>query len=356
MITNGDVMSLEELGITRKTTDEMLIASMNFRDDYERKKIPSMFEKLFNQCKEYVCGPAIILYNYGVYSDGIDVEVCFPVTQPIETDDVRSRNLESVEVFSIIHNGPYERIRESYSKLYGYFREHGIVGTNFGREIRLKFNSDNPEENVTEVQAVLHKWNARLAKNLDRVLGSDARKEIMQDSDKLFTLESTKDERAAWVKLAMKRLDERANEGQKYDILSCCAHDFSQKRIAKLRAIYERSEDIDEVIKAMHKDPAWYEKPRREGNTIFVRKIPFDAENHKKAKDKDAKRKYYCHCSMVRNHLKEGISPTFCYCGSGWYRQQWEGILGKPVRIKIQKSLLQGDDTCEFTIHLPPGA
>jgi len=301
---NGDVMSLKELGITRKTTGKMLIASINFRDDYERKNIPSMFERLFKQCKEHVCGPAITLYNYGVYSNGIDVEVCFPVTQPIETDDVRSRNLESVEVFSIIHNGPLERIRESYSKLYGYFREHGIVGTNFGREIRLKFNSDNPEENVTEVQAVLHKWNARLAKNLDRILGSDARKEVMQDSDKLFTLESTNDERAAWVKTAMKRLDERADEEQKYDILSCCAHDFSQ--------------------------------------------------NHKKAKNKDEKRKYYCHCSMVRNHLKEGISPTFCYCGSGWYRQQWEGILGKPVRVKIQKSLLKDDDTCEFTIHLPP--
>ena len=346
-------MSLQEAGITRKKTQEMLVASIRFRDDYEGKKIPLMFERLFEECKEYVCGPAITVYDYGVYSDGIEVEVCFQVTQPIETGEVKSSTLESVEVLSLIHKGPYEKMRESFRRLYGYIKEHGITATSFGREITLKFNPDNPEENVTEIQSVLHKWDERFAKNLDRVLGSEARKEITQESDKLFTLESTIDERAKWIKAAMERLDEIADEEQKYDILSCCAHDFSQKRIAKLRAIYEKSRDLDEVIKAMHEDPAWYEKPRREGNTIYVRKIPFDSENYKKATDKDEKRKHYCHCAMVRNHLKEGISTTFCYCGSGWYRQQWEGILRKPVKVEIQKSLLKGDDTCEFAIHLP---
>ena len=345
-------MTLQESGITKKKIEEMFVASIRFRDDLEGKNILSMFEKLFEKCKEHICGPAIALIDYGVYSDGIEVEVCFPVTQPIDTGEVKSRILESVEVLSLIHNGPYEKKRESYRKLYGYFRRHGIVGTNYGREITLKFNPDNPEENVTELQAVLHKWDKRFAKNLDRVLGSDARKEITQGSDKLFTLESTIDERAKWIKAAIERLNELADEEQKYDILSCCAHDFSQKRIAKLRVIYEQSQDIDEVIKAMHEDPAWYEKPRREGNTIYVRKIPYDSKNYKKAKNKNEKRKDYCHCAMVRNHLKEAISPTFCYCGAGWYRQIWEGILGKPVKVEIQKSLLKDDDTCEFAIHL----
>jgi len=331
-------MTLQESGITKKKIEEMLVASIRFRDDFEGKNIPLMFERLFEKCKDHICGSAITLFDYGVYSGGIEVEVCFPV---------------AVEVLSLMHNGPLEKKRESLSKLYGYFREHGIVGTSFRREITLKFNPNSPEKNVTELQAVLHKWDKRFAKNLDRVLGSDARKEITQGSDKLFTIESTFDERAKWIKAAIERLNELVDEGQKYDILSCCAHDFSQKRIVKLRAIYEKNGDIDEVIKTMHEDPAWYEKPRREGDFIYVRKIPYDSENYKKATDKDEKRKYYCHCAMIRNHLKEGISPTFCYCGGGWYRQQWEGILGKPVKIEIRKSLLKGDDTCEFVIHLP---
>ena len=199
-------MSLEESGITKKRTQEMLIAGLNFRDDYEGKKIPSMFEKLFKKCKESVCGPAITLYDYGVYSNEIDVEVCFPVTQSVETSEVKSRTLQSVGVLSLLHNGPYEKIRESYRKLYGYLRQHGVVGTSLGREIALKFDPDNPEDNVIEIQAVLHKWDERFAKNLERVLGSDARTEIMQDIQQLFTLESTIDERAKWIKAAMERL------------------------------------------------------------------------------------------------------------------------------------------------------
>lgn len=349
----GLIVALLEARITKKKTEKMVVASIGFRDDYKGTKIPSMFERLFKECREYVCGPAITVYDYGVYSDGVEVEVCFPVTKPVEKGEVKSRTLESVEVLSLIHNGSGDEIRESYRKLYGYLREHGIVGTSFAREVALKLSPDKPEENVIEIQAVLHKWNERFAKNVDRVLGSEARKKIMQDSDKLSTLESTIDERARWIKAATQRLDKLANEEQKYDILSCCAHDFSLKRIRKLRTIYEQSQNIDEVIKAMHQDTSWYEKPRRERNTIFVRKIPFDAENYKKAADRDEKRKHYCHCATVRNHLREGIPPTFCYCGSGWYRQQWEGILRKSVKVEIRKSLLKGDDTCEFVIHLP---
>jgi predicted hydrocarbon binding protein len=47
------------------------------------------------------------------------------------------------------------------------------------------------------------------------------------------------------------------------------------------------------------------------------------------------------------------MSITFCFCGAGWFRQQWEGAIGKPVRIEVVKSVLKGDDVCQFAIHLP---
>ena len=55
---------------------------------------------------------------------------------------------------------------------------------------------------------------------------------------------------------------------------------------------------------------------------------------------------------MVRGHLDE-LSPTFCYCGTGWYRRPWEGILDQPVRVELVQSLLKGDDVCQVAIHLP---
>ncbi|KYK33526.1 MAG: GyrI-like domain-containing protein [Theionarchaea archaeon] len=342
-------MSLKEAGIVHKKTDEILIASIHFRREY--KDILLKFRELFNVCGDYVCGSPIAVYDYGVYTDGVDIEACFPVTQAVHTDEVTSRMLESVEVLSLIHGGPYENVRESYQKLYSYFRDHGIVATNLGREIYLEFNPENFENNVTELQAVLHKWDDRLAKNVERVLGEEAREKVMKERD-TFTLESTIDERAQWVTNAMERLDELTNDTQKYAILSECAHDFSEKRIADLKAVYEQTGDIDEVLKAMRKDPGWYENPIRKGNTIYVKKIPFNKEGYEKATTEIEKKKNYCHCSLIKDYLDE-ISPTFCYCGSGWYRQQWEGILGKPVKIEILKSLTKGDCTCEMAIHLP---
>lgn len=341
-------MSLTESIIHRKT-DEMLIASIHFRG--ERKDVAPQLEKLFQVCKEYMCGHALAVYDYGVYTGSVDIEVCFPVREPVETNEVTSRMLESVEVLSLIHHGPYETLRESYQKLYSCFSAHGIVATNLAREVYLESDPEHPEKNVTEIQAVLHKWDDRLAQNTERVLGENARKKIMQNRE-LFTLESSIEERAQWIKAAMEQLDALANNEQKFDILSRCAHDFSEKRIKRLRAVYEQTKDIDDVLKEMRKDPFWYEYPIRKGNTIYVKKNPFNKEGYEKAETEADKKRNYCHCPIVRNFLGK-ISPTFCYCGTGWYRQLWEGILGQPVKVEILKSLTRGDNTCEFAIHLP---
>lgn len=56
---------------------------------------------------------------------------------------------------------------------------------------------------------------------------------------------------------------------------------------------------------------------------------------------------------MMRNVLDCGISLAFCYCGTGWIRQQWEGLPVEPVNITVEKCVLNGDDACTFAIHLP---
>ncbi|MBU7016420.1 MAG: GyrI-like domain-containing protein [Theionarchaea archaeon] len=342
---------MSEKLITHKKVDEMLIAGIWFKGEF--KDIILKVDILSEECNDYINGPAMAVYDYGVYTDGIAIEACFPVTEPVETDVIKSRILERAEVLSITHFGPRDTINESYRNLYGHLSNHAIVGTSCAREIFLEYNPENPEENVTEIQAILHKWNDRLAQSVERVLGASAREEVIKSSDVLFTLESSGNERAQWVRAVVEKLDELASTHQKYDILSKCAHDFSKKRISRMRAIYERNKDIDEVLEEMAKDPAWYEKPTRKGNIIFVTKGPCDRNGYEKAETELEKKKSYCHCPLVREYLNEEISPTFCYCGAGWYRQQWEGILGKPVTIEILKSLPKGDSECQFAIHLP---
>ncbi|MFX1316166.1 MAG: hypothetical protein ACFE9T_09905 [Promethearchaeota archaeon] len=345
-------MTLEELGIIHKKIDEIFVIYINFRGSI--KDIPPKIENLYLQYKELISGPPIAVIDYGVYSEGgQDIDVCYPILKQRDVNKIKIKNLEGVEVLSKIHKGSSETINESFQELFGYIRNHGITGTSWLRLVYHRYDKNNQDNNEVEIQAVLHKWDDRLKKNLDRVLGKKVRKEVMEGREDLFNLESSMDSRAQWIKNVMARIDKVSNNNQKYEILSKCAHDFSQKRIDKLKAIYEKNNNIDEVLKEMHKDYTWYENPIRKGNIIYVDKIPYNQDGYKKAESTEEKRRNYCHCPLVREHFDSGISPTFCNCSAGWYRQQWEGILGIPIQIDVLKSLVKGDDYCKFAIHLP---
>ena len=345
-------MSLQELGITHKKIEKKLGMFINFRG--EIKDIPPKINELSQNCKDYVSGPVIAVIDYGVYSEGgKDIDLWFQLKEQKKSTNKKYKYLESIEVLSIIHQGTMKTLTEAFQKMSSYLQEHLISGTSWLRLIFHKYIDENSEDNQIEVQYQLHKWDDRLEKNLDRVLGIKLRSEIMKDRDKLFTLQSSCDDRIHWLKETLKRLDKITNDDEKYEILSCCAHDFSQKRIDYLKRIYEKNRDIDEVINEMKNDYAWYESPVRKGNSIYVSKIPVNPEGYEKAETLEEKKKNYCHCRFINTNLEKDISPTFCYCSTGWYRQYWEGILGKSVRINVLKSLLKGDEICQFEIHIP---
>jgi effector-binding domain-containing protein len=343
-------VSFEEPGITHKTLEDKLIASIRFQMR-EREELFAKLEVLRNECQGCVAGPAFAVFYWDTGLEGIDTEACFPVTHAVETGGITSRVLKGEEVFSLVHRGSHENIAESYRKIGGHLAGHGLNAENTSREIYLKLLPDTPEQNVTEIQISFVNWEKRLTQNLQRVLTEEECHHVLRGAAELV-LESPKQERVQWVKGAMGRLDALADEQQRFDICSGCAHIFSRRRIERLRAIYERNRDVDEVLSAMHEDPAWYEDPTRAGSIIHVTKVPRDPEGLEAATDEAERKKHYCHCAVVRDNPNE-MPPTFCYCGAGWYRQIWEGILAEPVRVEILKSLTKGDDTCQFAIHLP---
>jgi effector-binding domain-containing protein len=342
-------MPSDKSEIVCKQVDDQLVAGVRYKGD--PSGLGSIFESVGQQCGEHICGPAFIVTYYGTgVKDGIDVDACFPVSQPVETGDVRSWILEGGEALTLLHRGPYEGLGESYGKLYGYLREHGLISRLFGREVYLEPDPDHPEENVTELQAFLHKWEDLFAESVGRVLGEDARAKVVQGIESL-TPHSSLDDRVRWVNAAMGRLDERTDEVQKFEALSPCADVFPQERIEKLRAIYEQSRSVDDVLDAMSQDPDWYESPVRDGDVIYMDKIPFDRQGYEQATSVAERKKCRCHCPIARQRLDE-ISPTMCYCSTGWYRQLWEGILGKPVRVKLLRCMTRGADSCQFAIHI----
>jgi len=352
-------MSLQEAGIQHKSLTDTLVATVRCTFQ-NRSQLHTILADVARALPTgSISGPAFCIFQFiSSVRDGFDGEAGFPVCQPLETAEVHSRVLPAMDVLSLTHRGPVERIRETVATLYRRAAQHGLVSDEFMREVYL--DTDNPEGNEIEVQFVLHDWIGLLGRHTRRVLGDQAARDVMQGSGEIL-LESTVGERFGWVKGAMERLDGIADTLQKYDAVSSCAHVFPSRQIDKLRLAYESArargddplEAVDAVLDLMATDPCWGERPRREGGVIYSSKKPRDPQAWEAAVNRVEKRRAYCFCPIIRNQLDEGMPATFCYCGAGWYRRQWEGAVGKPVRIDIVESLLKGDDRCTFAIHLP---
>ncbi len=203
-------------------------------------------------------------------------------------------------------------------------------------------------------------WIKKLSKSLDQYTGVTVREKVMEGSEDLKS-GSSGEKKAKWVNKAMERLDELIDEETRKQVLVSCSHVFPKTRIRPLKIKYKETGSIDAVLELMHKDHSWgglsyYEYPIREGNVIYVTKIPFNPKKYKQSKDKIDKKYYYCHCGLVKASLKApevNISSTFCYCDAGWYKTLWEGVLNKPVQVEVLQTVIRGDDCCKFAIHLP---
>jgi effector-binding domain-containing protein len=348
------------------------IAYLKTRID-TRDQIPPLFDRLRAACADATGGLAadigqpMVIFHGGAVKDGFLVEAAFPVTRPVEADRshpadknkpaeaVHTRILEAAPALTILHYGPHQTIRETVLKVYDYLDKHAWTTSLFRREIYRVLDPTEPEKNVTEVQIILHEWERLFAESTEKVLGAEARRNIMQNVESI-TPASSFDDYTSWIQGAIERLDAwTGSDEKKCQVVSHCAHIFPQERIDYLRTIYERGE-FDDILREMYKDPFWYEKPVRRGSVLYMRKNPFNPEGYAQAATPTERRKAYCHCSFVHPYLDEipaRLSPTFCFCGAGWYRRLWEGILGQPVKVEHVETLLKGNDQCTLTITLP---
>ncbi|MFX1511547.1 MAG: GyrI-like domain-containing protein [Promethearchaeota archaeon] len=353
------MMTLKEQGIEYKKINEQLIASIQCTIK-KRDELRPIFEKLIQNCEDYINGSAIGIY-YWVTGEEMTVKACLPVSQPVETNEIKSRILEGGDALSFVYKGPFdrERVNEYMTRISQYTGKHGIVIAEQRREIYL--DSNDPVGNETEYQVIIHNWNNLLITNIGRVLGEKGKQEVLQGLTEP-TIETSNDDRVKWIKTILERLKKVTDKDQMYDIVSRCAHVFPKEQISRLRNIYETTKNqsndplkaIDEVIKAMRETPLWFPEPFREDTIIYSEKTPYNPKAYKEAKNDAERRKAFCFCPLIREYLEEGIVPdSFCNCSAGWERQQWEGILQRPVKVDVVKSLLKGDITCSFAIHIP---
>ncbi len=351
-------MSLEKFGVEHKQVKAKLVACIRF-NLIQHTKIQEVLQELAQAIPagDIVGPPYLIQQYFSSYTEGYEAEVGFPVTQAFNTGRITSKMVPALEVLALIHQGPPETLRDTKIKLHQFTREHALISDEFTREVYLDWQDPH---GPIETQFVIHNWNAIFARDLERVLGDAGRDTVMQGAETI-DVESAPEERFQWAKAAMQRLDDLADEHQKYDVVSSCAHVFPPGLLDKLKRVYAETrsqsddslEAVDAVRAFMKADTGWGpDMPERQGYIIYHTKKPADPQAYEQAQTAEEKRAAYCFCPIIRTRLEEGMPITYCYCGSGWFRQQWEAATGKPVIVEVIKSVLKGDDVCQFAVHL----
>jgi effector-binding domain-containing protein len=342
------VIDIREISMKQLPSLTLVSKRYEVRD---RTMVLAIVSEVTNELEPGETVRPILVIDFGTVEDGIELHVGVPGDRTHLPGDYEVIEVEPVHAISALHDGDYAGIRDTYLEMYATIRERGLVPQTNSRELVLHMDPSRPQDTVVEIQWPLHDWTGLLAGGVEEVLGPEARDQVMEGVD-VLSPETSREERFEWVMAALLRLDGIADEEQKYRAVSVCADCYPAWRLEKLRQIYLDTGSVDLVMEEMKGDTEWYSTPHREGSLISHTKVPYDREAWEAADDRDAKRRAYCHCALVQDRIDQ-VPPTYCYCGTGWVRQVWEGVLQRPIRVEVLKSLPAGDDECQFLIHLP---
>ena len=221
-------------------------------------------------------------------------------------------------------------------------------------------------------------WLNKFSKCIDEVTGEELRREIIGGSED-FTDKTNVDKKFTWSQKAMEKLDS-LDEDKRNKIMTGCSCQYSKQDLQEIKKMYEETKDIKLVHHMLQEKFEYFLKNTLKlneeyfnfivskgwglagiigENKIIATKIPkseFLIE-YMRESNYEKKKALYCHCPRVRDILKTPgakISPTYCYCGAGFYKGIWEEILQKPVKVEVLESVLNGGDLCKIAIYLPP--
>ena len=230
---------------------------------------------------------------------------------------------------------------------------------------------------MTQEQDFERAWMKKFSDGVTRVVGEDARRHVMQGSESL-SMQSDRRAVIAWSQQALENLEGLADERQCCEVLTGCACQYPKEGLRDIRDYYARTGDADQAhqmlqarfeaflheileLDAVLVDEivrrGWGLAGIKEGSRITATKIPKSGNLRAYLQEQDAehRRQLYCHCPRIREVLQseQTLSPTYCYCGAGYYQGIWQEIVQQPIEVEVLASVLQGDPVCTIAVHLP---
>lgn len=329
---------------------EAVVKEFNMK---KRSELDAIFAALQNEFKDKINGPAFCKINYiSSVTEGYWVEAGFPVTENVKPgNDFLLRFYDELKVIAVEADKRTNNISEKYTEVYDHAYKKGMISDEFVIEVY----PEGKTEGQIEILFIEHDWTGLFLKGCKPYLKEDDLKLIERTAGEMG-YETSLGERFDRIKEMVEIVD-RYHEPEKYKIISGCSHIFPKHQLEKLRAAYlkaekENKDPVDAVIAFMENDPGWVEASVRKGNEIYSEKKPSNKKAFDEAKTDLERKKAYCFCPLIKENLDKGMGKTYCYCGAGWYRQQWEYATGKEVRVEIMTSILDGDDKCSFKVIL----
>jgi len=224
-----------------------------------------------------------------------------------------------------------------------------------------------------------------IGKRLEHLAGKETRDKVFEGFE-LPPLGSPQDDYPKLTKRIMDGLEAELPSETCREVLTWNYHKVPVEAFREKKERFEKASSLDEFLKDEHRrfveeladymerGQIWYEQeitpevlefvkrtPEtqngvRQGDKIYVSKIPFAPKQYLSEKDPTMKRYYACHCQLVRTAIRDGnpkISPIFCYCSGGFEKLPFDVIFGEPVKIELLESALKGDMRCRFAITIP---
>lgn len=221
----------------------------------------------------------------------------------------------------------------------------------------------------------------QICQRIERLHGEDAFDELDE-----VPLGLDRGEMPAYTERFMDRLNETFSKDELPAILAGNNHQIPRETMLAEKEMYEKAPSLDVYLKERHlrkvaeltdhmnEGRIWFEQmitqpvvnhvaadqeilsAVREGDSLYVTKIPFNTEGYLNAEDDDVKRYHLCHCPFVREMLREGkstVDPNWCYCSAGFAKFPFEVIFDQELDVQLLETPLRGDMRCRFRIQLP---
>jgi predicted hydrocarbon binding protein len=132
-----------------------------------------------------------------------------------------------------------------------------------------------------------------------------------------------------WISNLMKNMDNHLDEAIKIKLMEecgrACARNHTKKDALKFKG------QLDGWLAKM-KTWVGEENIQKEGNLVRV------VYNK-------------CFCPIIQDSQLI-LSDTYCNCSRGWLKENFETVLERPVKVKLEDSIMKGGKQCSFLVFL----